>query len=469
MRILHISDFHLDASDRSDSINHIVNPLLETIKKYQVDRPIDLILFTGDFINVGGKNYGSLTEALLDCEEVLIKPLLDETKLKNDRFFFVPGNHDIDRNADSKRIELGLQQDLDSQEKINSFMLNPEGNKRIDEFKSFENYFYTGFDCTLKSSNFHSTYKVNIDGNIIGIASLNSSWRCYDSQKDKGVILIGEQQIIDSLHDLRDCGIKIALSHHHYDWLKEFDSEIVEVLLKQDFNMYFTGHTHKTKVSYTQDPDGKMFSFCSSGTLTSNVRKPENKYENGFSIIDYDEKKGQLQTTFYKGEYPKKNFILNTSIGDNGVWTTNIPIGDEVQKIIFEQTLIKQINSEALPLINSHLLTYSTDTNAPKALDDIFVMPNLVFKEEFDAEKASKSVDTLEQIITCDKNYIFFGTKESGKTILLDRILVETLNTNKVHHQIPAIIDFKELKDNVIKLIKEYWNKPTEETQRIII
>ncbi|OJX30044.1 MAG: hypothetical protein BGO86_05745 [Chryseobacterium sp. 36-9] len=232
--------------------------------------------------------------------------------------------------------------------------------------------------------------------------------------------------------------------------------------------MYFTGHTHKTKVGYTQDPDGKMFSFCSSGTLANSIRKPENKYENGFSVIDYDYNEGTLTSTFYKGEYPKKEFILNTSIGNNGVWETKIPVGEEVEKIIFEQNLIKQINCEALPQINSHLLTYSTDTNAPKNIDEIFVMPNLVFKEEFDAEKTDKLVDDLAQIINCDKNYIFFGTKESGKTILLDKILIETINTNKTHHQIPAIIDFRDLKDNVLKLIREYWNKSTEEASKIL-
>src|SRR5690606_37906081 len=125
----------------------------------------------------------------------------------------------------------------------------------------------------------------------------------------------------------------------------------------------------------------------------------------------------------------------------------------------------KQINEEALPLINSHLLTYSTDTNAPKCIDELFVMPNLVYKEEFDAEKDDKTLTALSQIIISPNNYVLFGTKESGKTLLLDKILIDTLNTNKEHHQIPAIIDFRELKDNVSKLIKEYWGKSTEETK----
>lgn len=466
MRILQISDFHLDKNDRQDSIKHIVEPLIKTLQDDKI-KPIDLIIFTGDFVNIGGKDYKDLDEAFLDCEEVFIKPLLQVTGLNKDRFFFVPGNHDINRSADTKITESGLQVELSSEEKINKYLLFPEGNRRIDAFKRFEGNFYSGFDCCINKTDFQSTYKININHTEIGIACLNSSWRCYDSDKDKGIILIGEKQIIDSLNDIKDCNIKIALSHHHFEWLNEFDKDVVEVLLKQDFNMYFTGHTHSTKVSYTQDPDGKMFSFCSSGTLANNIRKPDRKFENGFSIIDYDELAGTLNVMFYKGNYPKDKFVVNTSLGDGGVWSTNIPLDDEIEKIVYEQKIIKEINEEAIPMINSHLLSYATDTTAPKKLNEIFVMPNIIFKEQFDAEKKTKSVASLDEIINCTKNYIFFGTKESGKTILLDRILVETLNTNKNHHQIPVIINFQDLKDNVTKLIREFWNKSISDTKRI--
>lgn len=469
MRILHISDFHLDHNDKNDSINHIIKPIKESLTEYQNEKPIDLILFTGDLINIGGKNYKDIELALLDCEEILINPLLEITGLTKERLYFTPGNHDIDRNADSKLIELGIEQDLISQERLNAYIQNPEGNKRIIPFKDFERYFYSDIKSVLEITNFNSTFQFTHGNLKVGIASLNSSWRCYDSDTDKGKILIGEKQVIDSLKLIEECDVKIAISHHHYEWLKDFDKEVIEVLLKQDFNLYFTGHTHKTKVEYTQDPDGKMFSFCSCGTLSNSIRNPDRKYENGFTIIDYDLEEGKLKATFLKGEYPKKTFIINSSIGKNGIWETTIPVGKEIEKIVFEQNLIKQINEEALPLINSHLLTYSTDTNAPKCIDELFVMPNLVYKEEFDAEKDDKTLTALSQIIISPNNYVLFGTKESGKTLLLDKILIDTLNTNKEHHQIPAIIDFRELKDNVSKLIKEYWGKSTEETKTILL
>lgn len=468
MRILHISDFHLDQIDKEDNVNYIVNPLINRLQKIISEKSIDIILFTGDLVNIGGKNYSGLDEAFLDFEITFIEPLLKVTSLTKNSFFFVPGNHDINRSSDSIRIEKGLTQDLDSQEKLNDFFKNPEGIDRIIEYQEFENYFYKETESKINLTLFQSTFKIQIKGLSVGICCLNSSWRCYDSNTDKGKILIGEKQIIDGLKDISDCNLKIALSHHHYDFLSDFDKEIVEELLKQDFNLLFTGHTHRTKAGFIQDPDGQLFTFCASGTLSSSIRKPERKFENGFAIIDYDLENKKITSSFYKSEYPKKEFIVNSSIGNDGVWEINIPFGKEVQQIVFEQKLIKQISCDAIPLINCHLLSHSTDTNAPKSLNELFVMPNIVVKEEFDAEKEDKTIASLTEIIFSSSNYIVFGTKESGKTIFIDKLLIETLETNKEHHQIPASIDFKELKDNPLKLIREFWSKSNDEVREVL-
>ncbi|MCA6415933.1 MAG: metallophosphoesterase, partial [Cytophagales bacterium] len=468
MRILHISDFHLDKTDKADSKNHIVNPLLESIVASQLEKPIDLVVFTGDLINIGGKNYPTISDAFKDCEQELFLPILDATKLGKERLYFVPGNHDILRSADSKHIDNGLASTLTDSKELNSFFNKPEGNSRVFPFKEFEKSFYEGVYNHANISNFQSTFKIEINGRKIGIACLNSSWRCYDSDKDKNRILIGERQVTESIELLKDCETKIALSHHHYEWLNDFDSEIISTLLKQDFNLYLTGHVHKVKAGYTQDPDGKLFTFCAAGILSASIRNPQHKYENGFTIIDYLIDEGKLRATFKKGGHPKKQFIKNTSLGVDGIWEIKIPVGAEIERILLEQDLIKQIRKESKPKIDSHLLTHSTDTNAPKNIDEIFVMPNIALKEEFDAEKDDKIIELLTDIIINDKNFILFGTKESGKTILLDKILLESIECNKQCHQIPAVIDFNEFEDSVLKEIRRFWNKTTEETKKLV-
>lgn len=468
MRILHISDFHLDKKDKQDNINHIVKPLIKRLNKIHEEKAIDLIFFTGDLVNIGGKNYNSIEDAFLDFEIILVEPLLQSIGLNKDSFIFVPGNHDIERNLDSIRIEKGLTQDLDSQQKLNDFFNEPEGIERIKKYKEFEDYFYSSSKNKINLSLFQSTFKTNLHGLNIGICCLNSSWRCYDSNTDNGKLLIGEKQIIDGLNDIKDCEIKIALSHHHYDFLCEFDKEVIEIMLKENFNLFLTGHTHRIKAGYIQDPDGQLFSFCASGTLSNNIRDVQKKHENGFSIIDYDSSNKKIISSFYKSEYPKSEFIVNSSIGNDGIWEINIPFGQEVEEILFKQNLIKEITCDSLPQINCHLLSHSTDTNAPKCLNELFVMPNVVFKEEFSTEKNDKILESLSEIINSPKNYIVFGTKESGKTVFLDKLLIETLENNKIYDQIPAYIDFKELKDNPIKLIREFWSKSVDDTKLVL-
>jgi predicted phosphodiesterase len=468
MRILHISDFHLDSKDKDDNVNHIVKPLIKRLQRIIKDKSINLIFFTGDLVNMGGKNYSDLDEAFLDFEETFIEPLLEVTGLTKEMFYFVPGNHDINRNSDSRIIEKGLEKELDTQEKLNEFFKNPEGIERIKEYQKFEEYFHKESKSKIKLTDFQSTFKTTINSYTVGICCLNSSWRCYESNFDTGKILIGEKQIIDGLKDIEDCNIKIALSHHHYDFLKDFDKETVGTLIKQDFNLLFTGHTHRNKSGYTQEPDGQLFSFCSSGTLSSSIRNPDPNYENGFSIIDYDIENKKITSQFFKSAYPKEEFIINSSIGIDGVWEMKIPFGEEVEQIVYEQNLIKEITTEIIPQIDCHLLSHSTDSSAPKSLSEIFVMPNIVVKKEFNAEKDNEKVTSLDEIINNSNNFIIFGTKESGKTILLDKLLIQTLESNKIHHQIPVNIDFNELKDNPLQLIRQFLSKSVSEINDIL-
>lgn len=53
MRIVHLSDFHLDKGNISDCTK-IRNYLRESLEKINQERKIDLIIFTGDLINIGG-------------------------------------------------------------------------------------------------------------------------------------------------------------------------------------------------------------------------------------------------------------------------------------------------------------------------------------------------------------------------------------------------------------------------------
>ena len=97
------------------------------------------------------------------------------------------------------------------------------------------------------------------------------------------------------------------------------------------------------------------------------------------------------------------------------------------------QCVILDIKEE-LSLLNEHLLSYNTASQAPKSLSEIFVMPNIVKRKEDEkySEGDSDEEDTkeipiknLSEIISSKNNFVIFGTKESGKTVLLDKLLYD--------------------------------------------
>lgn len=482
MRIIHLSDYHLDKNSAKDSVS-ITDMLSDTLTKINSEKKIDLILYSGDMINTGGKSYETIATAFKGFEMLFIDKILQAINMPRNNFIFTIGNHDIDREADSKYVEMGISQALTTEDEVISFYESKleEGIKRVLPYKSFEKKFYnnTFSGNDYYQSIYESCYKLNIDGVKVGIACLNSAWRCYDSQKDKGKILIGERQLSNSYNFMKDCDIKIAMSHHHYSWLTEFENTIIDKLMNIYFDIYFCGHTHSNRAEYCINPDGKLFTFVAPGVLSKNKLTPQNNYKNGFSVIDYNLDEAKAISTFYIQEYAS-SFQINKNIGKNGKWEINIPLGEEAQKKMQTQCVILDIKEE-LSLLNEHLLSYNTASQAPKSLPEIFVMPNIIKRKE-DLENDAKEdifnddddaketpIKELSEIILSKNNFIIFGTKEAGKTVLLDKILYDILNITTGSSLIPVLLEFNSIEKDLTINIRKYWKKKINETNDLLI
>ncbi|WP_270591189.1 NACHT domain-containing protein [Bacteroides ovatus] len=140
------------------------------------------------------------------------------------------------------------------------------------------------------------------------------------------------------------------------------------------------------------------------------------------------------------------------------------------------QCVILDIKEE-LSLLNEHLLSYNTASQAPKSLSEIFVMPNIVKRKEDEkySEGDSDEEDTkeipiknLSEIISSKNNFVIFGTKESGKTVLLDKLLYDILNVMTGTSIIPVLLDFNSVGKDITLCVKNYWKKNTKETQNLL-
>jgi len=471
MRILHISDIHSDKNS-IEKTKLLVKKLTAAIGKIHKESPVDLVIFSGDAINRGGASCDNILSAFKIFEIHVVNPILETLSLDKSRFIIGIGNHDIERNAIDEFTEEGLTSKLKSEEDVSNVILTkPQMANRCRAFKSFESCFYKDAisDSNKRLTPFASSFKIDVKGKTVGITSLNSAWRCSDSNIDHSKNIIGTQQIIDSLTLISDCEIKIALSHHHYSFLKEFDGEEMEKFILANYDILFCGHTHSPEAEFLIKPIGSTFNIVSSGILSANVNNTNPKYRNGFNLIDYDVDNGICAISYFR-QNKSLDFIVNTEIGENGIWRISFPLGKDAEKKRALQRILFNIRDKSSEL-NEHLLSYNTPSKSPKTISDIFVMPQLKQLEyssniENDKSIRERNIDNLQEIIESKDNIIIFGGKESGKTILLDKIQLDLLQ-GKCRNSIPVRLDFKSLK-KIQTSIEEYWQKDSSEASQII-
>lgn len=83
------------------------------------------------------------------------------------------------------------------------------------------------------------------------------------------------------------------------------------------------------------------------------------------------------------------------------------------------QCVILDIKEE-LSLLNEHLLSYNTASQAPKSLSEIFVMPNIVKrKDDIESDEKEDAKETpiknLAEIISSKNNFVIFGLVDDKK------------------------------------------------------
>lgn len=458
IRILHLTDFHLNTKTLKDWDDFIKEPFLDKIEEINKTQNIDLVLFTGDMIDKAGRDFGSISDALYSFKENVISSILTKLNLDISRFIICPGNHDINRDADKSFVESGLKNDLITIDSINKFTNSEEndydGIQRIKEYKDFEFQLYEGIEEKLHSK-FKFSTKLDIKGKTVGISSLNSSWRCYDDNDFKN-LLVGENQINDNYKFIKDCDIKIALMHHQLDWISEVESKTIKSHISKNYHLIFSGHVHQTDVDFVQNLTGTSLRVVSPSGLNQ-IRQTESNYRNGFSIIDYGE---NTKCYFFKYIHDNKIFVNNTDVCDKGILeiTVNSPM-------VLNQALDMQslVDDDFYDFLNDSGANF-THRSKTLTLDDIYVAPVMEqFSLSNDDEKGSsfKSEEILKRIINKEVTHtIILGEENSGKTSFCKKIYKNTLSLNNT---VPIFIKGRDIKkvteEDISKLINKEFRK----------
>lgn len=302
IRLLHFSDLHLSGDvSKQDNTKARLGFLFDSLIKIQEDgKPVDIVVFTGDLIDKGGKDYPSIADGFHAFEEQVLKPLIEKVGIRPERIVFLPGNHDTQ--SSTKEAKRGkrilLEENAHRTEKeINQILNISDDDKdliiqRTKVFKEFEKDYYSRYtpdDYTF--SDFESNLVYVIDGVKIGITALNSVWlygKTKDDAHDEEPVYLGTDQLTRSIGKLKDCELKIVASHYPFGKLHEEESDKTYEKIAQNYDISLAGHTHSNHDEYRYSSSGGHFlDITSAGTLDDNVYEDRAEYKNSFQVIDY--------------------------------------------------------------------------------------------------------------------------------------------------------------------------------------
>jgi predicted MPP superfamily phosphohydrolase len=461
IRIIHISDFHLESENPTFEKKEIIKGLSKDLKNYVTENTI--LVFTGDLIDKGGFNFLDKSNLFVNFEKIFIEELFKENPQLKGRIFIVPGNHDIERSKIDKVTEKGLQTLLIDSSELTNFIESNNKNSihlsRLSEYKKWENEFYKKYNST-ENSDFENSFIVELNNLKIGISCLNSSWLCKDDN-DRGNLLIGKKQVINSLDKISHCDLKFALMHHPIEFLKEFDKEEMKLLLFKKYDVLFTGHVHELFSTYTYDLAGNIFISIANSTIADNSLNKKNV--NGYSIVDYYPN-DKIIAHYRKYVEQHSVFVPNTDIGTEDGKKEFPLLKDENLKIYEKNNqIITSLETRIFDKLNDHIIVSSNYTDVNCSIDNLFIEPTILNNPQNTLDEKDTKSYTIESIIADSTNYLLFGLKESGKTILLDKIFIECVRKYNQYNKIPVLLSFVHLDKDLIKVIREFLGVSSQE------
>ncbi|MCW3033358.1 MAG: hypothetical protein JWM60_1703 [Solirubrobacterales bacterium] len=244
---LHVSDFHFRS--RGDRFSETVacNALLADLTvRAQEHGPIAFVLVSGDIAYSGQP---------LEYERAakFLSELSARISVATSRFFFIPGNHDVDR-APHRFAQIGARHVLTSQQAVDQALGDPvvmaDLADRQRAYRAFVEGFASGQERTATPDGLGYVAKVQLEALTVAVAGMNSAWLCGGESEEK-TLIIGERQVIAALEIVGeiDPQLVVAMAHHPLEWLTEWDQASCRSRLLEGAHFLHRGHLHTADVA----------------------------------------------------------------------------------------------------------------------------------------------------------------------------------------------------------------------------
>ncbi|URN82796.1 metallophosphoesterase [Acetobacterium wieringae] len=446
--ILHLSDFHT-SQESITKLSRLNKIFIDDAKTVSAEKKakIEILCITGDMINDGSK--GSV-EYDLFFENILL-PIIEELHIPEERVFIVPGNHEVDTKKINEFTESGMISTLIDKEKINGFMKNLENEniKRITEFNEFNKLFKKEKEIVINQ--LASCYITKVGSLEIGLACINSAWRSSGRGGiEKGLMIIGENQVRECANALDECDIKICMFHHPTSWLADCEQLNVEKQLN-GFDMVLNGHIHELDSKHITDFIGE--------TLYNVTGKFDNScdYYNGYSFLAINPNSYNCNIVARHFQDKRNCYEKAAHLNSTGEFSIDLKSKDKDKQNAY--LIVNSINTPFMEYANSYLVTNVVEGYNKNTFDQLFIEPKFKLLTEYKKELTVEhdSVENVEletgideqcdkeiklkELFLDDNNYFINGKKEIGKTTLLHYFVKHFCENFKTFGKVPIIIE----------------------------
>jgi hypothetical protein len=186
-------------------------------------------------------------------------------------------------------------------------------------------------------------------------------------------LLVGEKQVREALDKSKEnrADYSIALLHHPFDWLKDFEVEDTKSLLMRGCNFILQGHLHISGIEMISSPDGSSI-YLAAGALYAG-----RDYPNAYNIVHFDPVTGA--GTVYLRRYSDRagGFFASDNLTyrnvEKGEYNFSLRIGTPLPGARSAQTTMKQEqtlgNLQNSPL-QTHIAENSQNQQRPSSLSE---------------------------------------------------------------------------------------------------
>ena len=254
----------------------------------------DLIAITGDIAFSGKTNEYDLAQHFFDN-------LLQVTGLAKDRLFVIPGNHDVDRALISPGAQF-IGNELKNRKRAVNVLTNVGDRQYLfRRFQGYAAFIRDYFDGHLIFDDEHYFYTrhLEMEGQNIAILGLNSAWICSSDKDERRKMIVGEPQAWTALEQARNANLRLALLHHPFDQLKDFERKDVEPMLCQGCDFILHGHLHDTGFSHLKNPDAEAIVIAAGACYET--RESANSYN--LVQLDYATGRGKIILRKWSGKF----------------------------------------------------------------------------------------------------------------------------------------------------------------------